>query len=83
MSIYKDDEGRWHGYVSMVLKDNGRRVGGRSAGIAEPTSPPGSGSSSASVTPGLRLLPGDRARSRSGWTTGWQPSPRRSCVRPR
>lgn len=25
MSIYKDDEGRWHGYVSMGLKDNGRR----------------------------------------------------------
>lgn len=25
MSIYKDDAGRWHGYVSMGLKDNGRR----------------------------------------------------------
>ena len=25
MSIYKDGEGRWHGYVSMGLKDNGRR----------------------------------------------------------
>ena len=25
MSFYKDDEGRWHGFVSMGLKDNGRR----------------------------------------------------------
>jgi integrase len=24
-SIYKDDDGRWHGYVSMGLKENGRR----------------------------------------------------------
>jgi len=24
-SIYKSEEGRWHGYVSMGLKDNGRR----------------------------------------------------------
>jgi integrase len=25
VSIYRDDVGRWHGYVSMGLKDNGRR----------------------------------------------------------
>jgi integrase len=24
-SIYRDDQGRWHGYISMGLKDNGRR----------------------------------------------------------
>lgn len=24
-SIYRDEEGRWHGYVSMGLKENGRR----------------------------------------------------------
>lgn len=24
-SIYKDEAGRWHGYVSMGLKENGRR----------------------------------------------------------
>ncbi len=24
-SIYRDQTGRWHGYVSMGLKDNGRR----------------------------------------------------------
>ncbi len=24
-SIYRDDEGRWHGFVSMGLKENGRR----------------------------------------------------------
>jgi hypothetical protein len=24
-TIYRDDSGRWHGYVSMGLKDNGRR----------------------------------------------------------
>ncbi len=24
-SIYKDDAGRWHGYVSMGLKENGQR----------------------------------------------------------
>jgi hypothetical protein len=25
MSIYKGEDGSWHGYVSMGLKDNGRR----------------------------------------------------------
>ncbi len=25
MSVYKGSDGRWHGYVSMGLKDNGRR----------------------------------------------------------
>ncbi len=25
MSIYRDDGGRWHGYVSMGLKAGGRR----------------------------------------------------------
>ncbi len=25
MSVYKGTDGRWHGYVSMGLKDNGRR----------------------------------------------------------
>ena len=24
-TIYRDDQGRWHGYISMGLKDNGRR----------------------------------------------------------
>ena len=24
-SIYRDNQGRWHGYISMGLKDNGRR----------------------------------------------------------
>src|SRR3954453_3624301 len=24
-SIYQDEDGRWHGYVSMGLKENGRR----------------------------------------------------------
>ena len=25
MTVYKGSDGRWHGYVSMGLKDNGRR----------------------------------------------------------
>lgn len=39
-TIYRDDEGRWHGFVSMGLKENGRRdrrhiSGGRRGDVAK------------------------------------------------
>ncbi|WP_448628806.1 hypothetical protein [Geodermatophilus sp. URMC 64] len=36
-SIYQDEDGRWHGFVSMGKKENGRRDRGTSPAPGAPT----------------------------------------------
>ncbi len=49
-SIYRDEDGRWHGYVSLGLKDNGRRDRRHVSGERARTSPQRSVSWSGNAT---------------------------------
>jgi hypothetical protein len=81
-SIHRAADGRCHGYVSMGLKDNGRRdrrhvSGQRRADVVSKVR-----ALEQKRDAGTVQAAGQSQTVRRGWSTGWSSSPRAGCGRP-